>query len=550
MKRIIIISLSILLVGCSREQPTNTALLEAEQFVHTAPQKTLEIIYDTDTAGMAEADMALYGLLLTEATQKSGVVLATDSLMARSLKFFQRNGNRERYARTLLRKGIMDYSRQQYADAISYIKQAEQLAKREDKCELLYDVYSTLADINAETNGLDKALHYYRLTLDAAHEANNPNWQALAMAQLATIHGRAGDNAWKNTYISKCQPLLKLISRHERAVVLTALADLNMRIGYTLTAKQQLEEAFLLEQLQETCLLMGDLCQQKKNMKEAVDYWYMALNGIDQHAKTEAYKRLIDHFDRQKDYVRTADLSQRLNRLYASTGNLQKPYDLATLQNQFEADVRSRQFYRGIIALLSTVLVLFVTVALLVLYHRRRMNHFHRIIDQLNNDYATDLAHYRHMQTELADMQQQKMADAQRISQKQREIEQLEQKLADYQEDRQRPQHWNVENSLLNAEPVYHLHTLAAKGRNASHDDWQEVYALMPNFMAKLSRYDLSAKEQSVCALVKLRFIPSEMASLTSSSPQSITNLRVRLHERIFGSKGGARDFDQKIRAL
>jgi hypothetical protein len=142
------------------------------------------------------------------------------------------------------------------------------------------------------------------------------------------------------------------------------------------------------------------------------------------------------------------------------------------------------------------------------------------------------------------------MADAQRISQKQREIEQLEQKLADYQEDRQRPQHWNVENSLLNAEPVYHLHTLAAKGRNASHDDWQEVYALMPNFMAKLSRYDLSAKEQSVCALVKLRFIPSEMASLTSSSPQSITNLRVRLHERIFGSKGGARDFDQKIRAL
>ena len=122
--------------------------------------------------------------------------------------------------------------------------------------------------------------------------------------------------------------------------------------------------------------------------------------------------------------------------------------------------------------------------------------------------------------------------------------------LSEYQDDKQQPAQWNVENQLLNAEPVYHLHTLAAKGRNASAADWQEVYELMGDFMSKLSRYSLSARELSVCALIKLRFIPSEIAALTNSSPQAVTNLRVRLHEKIFGEKGGARDFDRKIRML
>ena len=84
----------------------------------------------------------------------------------------------------------------------------------------------------------------------------------------------------------------------------------------------------------------------------------------------------------------------------------------------------------------------------------------------------------------------------------------------------------------------------------ATTDDWQELSMLMSAFMAKLQQYDLNTKEMGVCTLIKLRFIPSEIATLTSASPQAVTNMRVRLHERLFGCKGGARDFDQKIREM
>lgn len=546
----LILSLSIFIAGCSREQPANSTLLEAEQNVYMYPQKTLEMVYAADTTQFNQADSALYDLLVAEAAQKMGVVIGDQQLLRRSCQFFERHGTNERLMRALLQLSIVQYEHQQMAEAIVNIKRAEQLVEHRDNYALRHEVYSTLGRINTDGNDLKRALHYYRLALSAARNVDNTNWQALDMAQLANIYGLMGDTLRQNSYIAQCQPLLKRTANHERAVVLTSLAGMNMRLGYILTAQQQLEEAYQLEPLQETCLLLGNLCSQRGDWSTATDYWYMALNGLSNRIKADAYRQLIGHFGRNCDYERVCDLSKRLIELYASMEKRSAPSDLTQLQNQYDDDMKNRRFWRTATGLLAAVLSLFIVVTLLLLYHRRRVRHYNQIIDELNNNYAADLARYRELQHEMLVLQHEKQTDALRISQKQEEITALEQKLSEYQDDKQQPAQWNVENQLLNAEPVYHLHTLAAKGRNATAADWQEVYELMGDFMSKLSRYSLSARELSVCALIKLRFIPSEIAALTNSSPQAVTNLRVRLHDKIFGEKGGARDFDRKIRML
>jgi putative tetratricopeptide repeat-containing domain protein len=50
--------------------------------------------------------------------------------------------------------------------------------------------------------------------------------------------------------------------------------------------------------------------------------------------------------------------------------------------------------------------------------------------------------------------------------------------------------------------------------------------------------------------LIRLRFIPSELSALLGISPQSVTNMRQRLLQKLFHEKGGAKDFDEKIRAI
>lgn len=546
----IIVSLSIVVAGCSVRQPANNVLLEAERNVNSKPHHSLELILNLDTTDFEEADRALYELLTVEAVQKSGVVVGNDTLLANCREFFERHGNRNRLTRTLFQLGIAQYASQQYADAINNLKRAEQLAEKDKDYEVRHSVYEALGRINSEADNPELALRYYKLALDAARRTGNSNWQALDMALLATIYGLLGDTKKQNAYVAQCQPLLKHIGKHEKAVVLTSLAGLNLRVGYTLTAKQMLEEANQLEPLAETSNLMGDICAEEGKMGQAVDYWYMALNGLSNHVSADAYKKLINHFENKGDYLRAFDLSKRLNKIYAQTGGYNKPYNLAELQNKFEDDAKSQRFYQRIITLLSAVIALFVIIALLLLYHRVRVRRYRRIIDSLNSSYAADLARYNEMKDEMAALQKEKQADAHRFSQKQREIEQLEQKLSEYQEDKQRPEQWNVENSLLNDSHVAHMHRMAARGMAATTDDWQELSMLMSAFMAKLQQYDLNTKEMGVCTLIKLRFIPSEIATLTSASPQAVTNMRVRLHERLFGCKGGARDFDQKIREM
>lgn len=158
---------------------------------------------------------------------------------------------------------------------------------------------------------------------------------------------------------------------------------------------------------------------------------------------------------------------------------------------------------RTVIWLLAVIVLLLASTLGAVLYHRRRIAHLHRKIDELNQRYLS----------------------------------------------------WHIDEELLTAEPVTRLHRLADRGQAATSDDWAQLQQLLrqkaPDFLARLNAAaPLTPKEQNVCLLIRLRFIPSELAVLTATSPQTITNMRVRLLQKLFHEKGGARDFDARMQEM
>ena len=108
------------------------------------------------------------------------------------------------------------------------------------------------------------------------------------------------------------------------------------------------------------------------------------------------------------------------------------------------------------------------------------------------------------------------------------------------------------ENSEQLKDVVARLHATANKGRVAADDDMnalaQHSYALNPNLQLLLA--PLSVKEQNICLLIRHNFQPTEIASLTISSPQTITNTRVRLLKKLFSETGGAKDFDLMLKSI
>lgn len=137
----------------------------------------------------------------------------------------------------------------------------------------------------------------------------------------------------------------------------------------------------------------------------------------------------------------------------------------------------------------------------------------------------------------------------------------LEQKLADIAEERQlRPT--LVENALKEVEQHFfesdyyqELHRRILSGHNLPADDWNELdqrlKTVYPGFSSKLrSLHRLSETEYRVCLLIKLRISPNEMAVLLNRSQSAISTIRSRLFQKVFGRKGGAKDWDSFILSL
>jgi len=164
------------------------------------------------------------------------------------------------------------------------------------------------------------------------------------------------------------------------------------------------------------------------------------------------------------------------------------------LQTQYDDQLKERRQYKTTITLLSVIIVLIVIASIIIRYSRQ-------------------------IKTELTKIRR--------------------------QNERERR-----ENSHQMKKVVSNLHASANKGQAASDEDANNLaqisYSQNPELRELLST--LNAKEQMVCLLTIQSFQPTEIATLTISTPQTITNMRGRLLKKLFNETGGAKDFDNAIK--
>ena len=142
-----------------------------------------------------------------------------------------------------------------------------------------------------------------------------------------------------------------------------------------------------------------------------------------------------------------------------------------------------------------------------------------------------------------------------RYVKEQKNAETLKQKLTKYAETQQLAKMWDIEKNLINAECTHKMRKTAAQGKTAGKEEWNEIHMLISNNDRPLCSLlnkskNLNSNEINTVILTRLRFMPTEIATLTGVSPQTVTNIRARLLNKIFKEKGGAKDFDRRIRNL
>ena len=501
--RQLIILLSLVIAGCSAEHSRNATLQKAEQLMSQHPDSAINLLASINTDSLTtEADSAYYGLLFTEAVHAGGIVMGDDSLIARSHTYYEKHHDEALLIRSELQHGIALYNLQRTQEAITLLKQVEQQAGDTDD-HVRFLLYSVLGDVNDNANNNVATLHYYHLALDVARQMEDTERQVRTMNNLTTTFKEMGQTDSAAYYIDHCRPLLQNTSREVHATALINEAGYLLHQGERQQAKQLLQQAMQLMPLDKGYMLQANIFAAEGNEKTAVSMWHIARSSFAPEVRINALRSLIHYYETHNSPQQALALSEELNNYYDEFYEQTDAAGIIDAQAQFDHNIQQRRSMRTVIWLLAVIVLLLASTLGAVLYHRRRIAHLHRKIDELNQRYLS----------------------------------------------------WHIDEELLTAEPVTRLHRLADRGQAATSDDWAQLQQLLrqkaPDFLARLNAAaPLTPKEQNVCLLIRLRFIPSELAVLTATSPQTITNMRVRLLQKLFHEKGGARDFDARMQEM
>ena len=513
MRHIIVLILTITVVGCSQEQSHNAVLNKAEELVFQHPDSVIQMLDPlwSDTA-MTKADRALYGLLYTEALHRSGLSTGEDSLILASRKYYEATGDDAHLARALLHHGIILYRQRHTNEAIMAMKRAEQMAERMTSPGFKWYLYSVLGDINDNVDNSAQTMRYYKQALAEARKSGNDTWTVQTLNNIAATFDAMNETDSLKFYTEQAAAKAAKTEGEVRATHLVNEASYLLHIGKQAEAKRLLIKARSISPTDRGEKLLADIYLAEGDSVAAIQRWYQLVNSFSPDVSTRSYQLLIDHFNLQGDTKNALIFSQQLNDVYQRICERNDAAGVIDLQKQFDEQQKERQQYKTVIALLSAIILLALIAALIVWYNRRR-------IDQLNTRFLESQQRYSLTRSQLTQMRRQK-------------------------EREQR------ENSSQIKDVTARLHATANRGQAATDEDMNTLaqlsFSLCPPLHQLLS--PLSAKEQRVSLLIRHNFLPTEIATLTISTPQAVTNMRVRLLRKLFDQSGGAKDFDNAIK--
>ena len=554
---------AILMTACGQRETYDSTIVRAESMTDTDPHGALMLLHGhKDSLCAGPADSALYELVYTESVHDLGVKLTNSEYIISSVAWFDRCGDKRRRARALVQLALCLHDNRQLHDAVLNLKIAEETAAGTDDSFLDFRLAAALAQMNIMTGHHDLIMKYRRMELDAAQCTGSTDHVARAWNDMATEYLRINRTDSFMACMNRCWPLLPKAGPEVQSLIRTNLGCYYMNRGDTARALRLLTMAYVGCPDRMASLRLGDIYAAANDMKRAERMWYDAADSDVPAISKSALKKLINLARIRNDEKSQLFLSDRLNNVYDRDVSTETASSLVELQNNYDSR-RSERLYRAqMMRLGGAAAILIMALAGFLVYHRRRVSHYGRVINrqkltlkELNAGYTRDLENYRALRQRLDELQQAREKDVRLIEEKTHELEKMQAQLAGYQNDRRNPEQWNMEDRLINADCVYALHRLASVGRTAEKQDWDALHQLTNSYDGRLNTLfaehtKLSPNEINVTILTRLRFIPTEIAVLTGMSSQSVTNTRARLLQKIFGVKGGAKEFDDRIRNI
>lgn len=183
MKWFCCVCIGCVLWACNDSQQTDL-LLRAEQMLEISPDSSLALLKEINAERLDQAHNAYYALLYTEALDKNGKEIISDSLLDVALEYYGRKGNSVALAKCYYYLGCYYWELEEWDKAVDSYVNAESMALDFSAYNLLGLIYGRLGRLYTRQFNIEKALDMYRRSVFCNDKSGNQKNKAIALGDM------------------------------------------------------------------------------------------------------------------------------------------------------------------------------------------------------------------------------------------------------------------------------------------------------------------------------------------------------------------------------
>ena len=502
-----------------------------------------------------------YRLLMASALNKTYGQLPSDTAFSEVVRYYDHHGNSNERMRAHYLLGCIYRDMGEAPQAIQCYQDATEYADTlRANCDYntLFRIYAQMADVYAKQFLTEEALIAQQKTMHYAKKAHDIYHYIHAYELTLNSYNIMDDTAMIVHVTNESHRLFMANGMPQHAAnVYPSLIRLYLDHSEYEKAKPLMDvfekESGLFDE-------DGNIINPRRtNYYNSKGLYYMGIHRVDSAEyffrkllscsvnDYASYKGLLAVYQakhNQDSIVKYANLCERglenmlENIQMEATKQVTAMYNYNRVQNQVN---KKEQEVRRIKAIICVSLLLTCLIAVYVYVHiRKNRKRSLAQINQLNTNYLEAMNEVDRAKADMAAMQ----ADYTLfVCNKEKDIAELEQKVAQYQSQIDSLNSSEREEALLSSNPVETFRKFTYPLQPLPHkSDWLQLTRIvrqsLPTFYAKVAQENLlSPLQLRTCLLTRLKFTNSEISILLNITPQQVTNTKTAINEKLFGQK-------------
>ncbi len=276
--------------ACNDPQQTDL-LFRAEQMLESSPDSSLMLLKEIEPEQLNRAQHASYALLYTEACDKNGEKIISDSLLNVALEYYGKKGNSVALAKCYYYLGCYHWELEEWDKAVSSYGYAESVALDFSAYNLLGLIYGRLGRLYTQQFNIEKALDMYSRSVCYYDKAGNQKNKAQALGNRGRtfLYTQQYDSAV--CYLKLAEELYR---KQQDTLALSVCLNLQ---GYLWLKSGDIERAkkvISLNNMSGHSALRGEVFLAEKQLDSAEYYLHLALSVNDERQRVGLYQRLAD----------------------------------------------------------------------------------------------------------------------------------------------------------------------------------------------------------------------------------------------------------------